>query len=95
MGFLATDFKVCDMRFSANALLEATLTSTQDSHAPRSVLANNRHLDQPQSGGSNLDLDNGKTYTLRQRVADDNRSLLVRGDIGPFFRTQTWHQAQR
>ncbi len=89
---MATDFKVYDMRYSTNVQHEATLTSTHDSHTPRSVLA---YLDQPQSGGSNLDPDNGKTYTLRQRVADNNRSLLVHGDIGPFFRTETWHQVQR
>lgn len=46
-------------------------------------------------GGSILDPDNGKTYSLRLRVAEDNRSLLVRGYIGPFFRTQTWHRVQR
>lgn len=46
-------------------------------------------------GGSILDPDNGKTYTLRLRVAEDNRSLLVRGYIGPFFRTQTWYRVQR
>jgi len=46
-------------------------------------------------GGHILDPDNGKTYNLRLRVDDDNRSLLVRGYIGPFFRTQTWHRVQR
>ena len=51
--------------------------------------------DQWWEGGQILDPDNGKTYTLRLRVADDDRSLLVRGYIGPFFRTQTWHRVQR
>ena len=46
-------------------------------------------------GGSILDPDNGKAYCLRLRVAEDNRSLLVRGYIGPFFRTQTWYRVQR
>ena len=46
-------------------------------------------------GGHILDPDNGKTYNLRLHVADDNRSLLVRGYIGPFFRTQTWHRVQQ
>lgn len=45
-------------------------------------------------GGSILDPDNGKSYTLRLRVAEDNRSLLVRGYIGPFFRTQIWDRVQ-
>ncbi len=43
-------------------------------------------------GGNILDPDNGKTYSLRLRIADDNQSLMVRGYIGPFFRTQTWHR---
>lgn len=39
-----------------------------------------------------LDPDNGKAHTLRLRIADDNRSLMVRGYIGPFFHTQTWYR---
>ena len=46
-------------------------------------------------GGNILDPDNGKTYSLRLRVAEDNQSLLVRGYIGPFFRTQTWYRVRR
>jgi len=46
-------------------------------------------------GGTILDPDNGKTYTLRLRVADDNQSLLVRGYIGPFFRTQIWYRVRQ
>lgn len=46
-------------------------------------------------GGQILDPDNGKLYTVRLRVTEGNRSLLVRGYIGPFFRTQTWHRIQR
>ena len=45
-------------------------------------------------GGEILDPDNGKTYTLRLRVNDDGKTLLVRGYIGPFYRTQTWLRAQ-
>ena len=45
-------------------------------------------------GGTILDPDNGKSYSLRLRIADDNRSLMVRGYIGPFFRTQTWYRIQ-
>jgi uncharacterized protein (DUF2147 family) len=45
-------------------------------------------------GGEILDPDNGKTYRLKMRVSDDEKSLLVRGYIGPFYRTQTWERAQ-
>lgn len=50
--------------------------------------------DQWWEGGTILDPDNGRTYTLRLRLSDDNRSLMVRGYIGPFFRTQTWYRVQ-
>lgn len=45
-------------------------------------------------GGEILDPDNGKAYTLRLRVNDDGRTLLVRAYIGPFCRTQIWIRAQ-
>ncbi len=41
-----------------------------------------------------LDPDNGKIYRLKMRISDDGKSLLIRGYIGPFFRTQTWERAQ-
>lgn len=41
-------------------------------------------------GGTILDPENGKIYTVRLKLADGGRSLEVRGYIGPFFRTQTW-----
>lgn len=41
-------------------------------------------------GGDILDPDNGKVYTLRLRASDDGKTLLLRGYIGPFYRTQTW-----
>jgi uncharacterized protein (DUF2147 family) len=44
--------------------------------------------------GEILDPDNGKTYKLRMRVSEDGKTLLVRGYIGPFYRTQTWERAQ-
>jgi uncharacterized protein (DUF2147 family) len=44
--------------------------------------------------GEILDPDNGKIYKLKMRVSDDGKSLLVRGYIGPFYRTQTWERAQ-
>jgi uncharacterized protein (DUF2147 family) len=54
-------------------------------------LANNQWWE----GGNILDPDNGKTYSLKLRVADDNQSLVVRGYIGPFYRTQIWYRIQR
>jgi uncharacterized protein (DUF2147 family) len=53
-----------------------------------------RHTDDSDwwEGGQILDPDNGKTYTLLLRVNDD--TLLVRGYIGPFYRTQTWVRTQ-
>ncbi len=45
-------------------------------------------------GGSILDPDNGKVYTLRLRASDDGKTLLLRGYIGPFYRTQTWLRVQ-
>ncbi|EYT98426.1 hypothetical protein PA99_4398 [Pseudomonas aeruginosa PA99] len=43
-------------------------------------------------GGTILDPDNGKTYTLRLRAGDDGKTLQLRGYIGPFYRTQTWER---
>lgn len=45
-------------------------------------------------GGEILDPDNGKTYTLKMRVADGGTKLTIRGYMGPFYRTQTWERAQ-
>ena len=45
-------------------------------------------------GGTILDPANGKSYTLRMRVGDDGRSMQVRGQVGPFFRTQNWVRVQ-
>lgn len=44
--------------------------------------------------GTILDPDNGKTYSLRLRVSDDGKTLLLRGYIGPFYRTQTWERVR-
>ena len=46
------------------------------------------------SGGDILDPDNGKVYSCRLRVVDDNRSLEVRGFIGISLlgRTQMWER---
>lgn len=43
------------------------------------------------SDGTILDPGNGKTYTCKIWLEDDN-TLKVRGYLGPFFRTQTWHR---
>jgi len=45
-------------------------------------------------GGDILDPDNGKVYSCRLRVVDDNRSLEVRGFIGFSLlgRTQMWER---
>ena len=45
-------------------------------------------------GGEILDPDSGKTYKLKMRVSEDGKSLLLRGYIGPFFRTQNWERVQ-
>jgi uncharacterized protein (DUF2147 family) len=45
-------------------------------------------------GGTILDPDNGKTYTLRLRIEDNGKALLLRGYIGPFYRSQTWERIQ-
>lgn len=45
-------------------------------------------------GGTILDPANGKSYTLRMRVGEDGRSMQVRGQVGPFFRTQNWVRVQ-
>jgi uncharacterized protein (DUF2147 family) len=46
------------------------------------------------SGGDILDPDNGKVYSCRLRVVDDNRSLEVRGFFGFSLlgRTQMWER---
>jgi len=44
--------------------------------------------------GTILDPDNGKTYRLKLRANDDGKTLLIRGFIGPFYRTQTWERVQ-
>ena len=50
--------------------------------------ADNKHWD----GGEILDPNNGKTYKVRMKSADDGQKLEVRGYIGaPLLgRTQTW-----
>lgn len=42
-------------------------------------------------GGTIVDPESGKIYTLKMWLSNDNADVLnVRGYIGPFFRTQTW-----
>jgi len=42
------------------------------------------------SGGKVFDPESGKTY--RCKIWLDGSALKVRGYLGPFFRTQTWHR---
>ena len=46
------------------------------------------------AGGTILDPENGKFYTLRLTPIDGGQKLEVRGSIGPFGRTQTWVRVQ-
>ncbi len=42
-------------------------------------------------GGTIVDPENGKIYTVKMWLHDNNPDRLsVRGYIGPFYRTQTW-----
>lgn len=43
-------------------------------------------------GGTILDPENGKVYNCKLWIEDGK--LMVRGYIGFFFRTQTWHMAE-
>ncbi len=46
-------------------------------------------------GGTIVDPETGKVYTLKLWVDPDNFNYLnVRGYIGPFYRTQTWVKAE-
>lgn len=55
-----------------------------------------KKLDDPGAWGDGeiLDPDNGKTYRVRLMPDDGGKRLLVRGYIGPFYRTQTWLRLQ-
>lgn len=44
------------------------------------------------SGGNILDPESGNVY--RCRIWIEGKMLKVRGYLGPFFRTQTWHRAE-
>ena len=43
-------------------------------------------------GGRILDPEKGSTYSLRLTPIEGGGKLEVRGSIGPFGRTQTWHR---
>ena len=45
-------------------------------------------------GGSILDPENGKTYTLRMAPLDGGAKLQIRGYLGPFYRTQVWSRVE-
>lgn len=44
------------------------------------------------SGGKIFDPQKNKTYRCKIWLEGEGASLKVRGYIGPFFRTQTWHR---
>ncbi len=46
------------------------------------------------SGGKILDPENGKEYTVKMMPKEGGIKLLVRGYIGPFYRSQTWLRVQ-
>ena len=47
-------------------------------------------------GGTILDPENGKVYTVKIWIDPDNHKRLnVRGYIGPFYRTQTWIKSEK
>jgi uncharacterized protein (DUF2147 family) len=47
-------------------------------------------------GGTILDPENGKTYTVKIWTENgDEKKLNVRGYIGPLYRTQTWVKATK
>ncbi|MEO7243137.1 MAG: DUF2147 domain-containing protein [Variovorax sp.] len=43
-------------------------------------------------GGKILDPENGKEYRAGYTPVDGGKKLEVRGYLGPFWRTQTWHR---
>jgi uncharacterized protein (DUF2147 family) len=53
------------------------------------ILKNFQYSDNQWSGGTIYDPNNGKTYTCKMWLTDNN-TLKIRGYLGPFFRTQTW-----
>lgn len=46
------------------------------------------------NGGKILDPENGKEYTVKMMPKESGKKLVVRGYIGPFYRTQTWLRVQ-
>jgi len=46
------------------------------------------------NGGKILDPENGKEYTVKMMPKEGGKKLLVRGYIGPFYRSQTWLRVQ-
>jgi uncharacterized protein (DUF2147 family) len=43
-------------------------------------------------GGDITDPENGKTYRVRLQLTEQGQRLLVRGYIGPFYRSQVWQR---
>ena len=45
-------------------------------------------------GGKILDPENGNDYRMRLKPIEGGKKLLVRGYLGPLYRTQTWVRAE-
>jgi len=59
------------------------------------VLVEMKQKDGYWQSGSILDPEKGKWYTAKMWFKDgDPNTLVVRGYIGPFYRTQYWHRVQ-
>jgi uncharacterized protein (DUF2147 family) len=43
-------------------------------------------------GGNVLDPDTGKVYRLRLELSDGGKRMMVRGYLGPFYRTDIWER---
>ena len=71
-----------------------------DEHDPRyrkkivgmEILSNMIKDDDEYDDGEILDPKNGKIYSCKLWL--EGKDLKVRGYLGPFFRTQTWHRAE-
>jgi uncharacterized protein (DUF2147 family) len=59
------------------------------------VLENMKLKDGYYQSGRILDPEKGKWYSCKMWLKDgDPNTLVVRGSIGPFYRTQYWHRVQ-
>lgn len=56
------------------------------------ILWNMEQDDDVWSGGKIFDPKKGKTYRAKLWLENEGAQLKVRGYLGPFYRTQTWHR---